>query len=278
MIINMGKVAMNKRFIYDEKTSNLFSPDGVFLKKVFCPKAMNWNQLIAEDGENRWRECSQCKEKVINLDVVDSQFVLNKLSPDFSRMCIYATSNSDNVIFLKDPDQIPKASLTKNTDDLLPIYTARNFEDIERSVNLGYWPDVRMMKYDMDEIRQKISVGQHKETGHIDESGDYRFAFTGWNPFAGIGSFDSTEEYKWNEVIPFTYYYPDYQSSPIAAYLIPNGTPNGTKVIVIDPIEDMVGSKWNQGSNWRASNVPGYIKDKKVILEPEKIEVLDLMG
>lgn len=269
---------MNKRFIYDEKTSSLFSPDGVFLKKVFCPKALNWNQLIVDDGESRWRGCSQCNEKVINLDAADLQFELSNLSSDFSQMCVYATSNSENVIYLKDPDQIPKASYTKNTDGLMPIYTARNFEDIERSVNLGYWPDVRMMEYEVDKIRQKISVGQHKETGHLDRSGDYRFGFYGLNPLAMIGRPDSIEEYKWSEVIPFTNYYPNYQTSPIAAYLIPHGTPNGTKVIVVDPIEDIVGSKWNQGCSWRARNVPGYINEKKVILEPEKVEISVFLG
>ena len=50
---------------------------------------------------------------------------------------------------------------------MLPIYTARNFEDIERAVNLGYWPDVRMLNYDIENIRAKVSIGQNQETGRI---------------------------------------------------------------------------------------------------------------
>ena len=38
----------NKRFVYDEKTSSLYAPDGTYLKKVFCPKALNWNQLTGK--------------------------------------------------------------------------------------------------------------------------------------------------------------------------------------------------------------------------------------
>ena len=59
---------MNKRFIYDEKTSSLYAPDGTLLKKVFCPKAKRWNQLQIEEGEERWRGCQACGEKVIDLD------------------------------------------------------------------------------------------------------------------------------------------------------------------------------------------------------------------
>jgi hypothetical protein len=36
---------MNDKFVYDEKTSVLYSPDGRALKQVNCPKAMHWNQL-----------------------------------------------------------------------------------------------------------------------------------------------------------------------------------------------------------------------------------------
>ena len=44
----------NECFIHDEKTSSLYSPNGAFLKKVFCPKALHWNQLIVEDEQDRW--------------------------------------------------------------------------------------------------------------------------------------------------------------------------------------------------------------------------------
>lgn len=29
---------VNNRFVYDEKTSTLYDPDGTFLKKTFLPK------------------------------------------------------------------------------------------------------------------------------------------------------------------------------------------------------------------------------------------------
>ena len=69
---------MNDRFIYDEKTSSLYAPDGVFLKQLHCPKALNWNQLLVENNEQRWRNCDKCKERVLNLDVASVTSVIQE--------------------------------------------------------------------------------------------------------------------------------------------------------------------------------------------------------
>ena len=61
---------MNKPFVYDEKTSSLYSPDGEFIKKIHCPKAVHWNQLIEDNPEDRSRGCNQCNERIINLDTI----------------------------------------------------------------------------------------------------------------------------------------------------------------------------------------------------------------
>jgi hypothetical protein len=44
---------MSKPFVYDEKTSSLYSPDGEFIKEVYCPKALKWNQLTETDAADR---------------------------------------------------------------------------------------------------------------------------------------------------------------------------------------------------------------------------------
>ena len=59
---------MHKPFVYDEKTSSLFSPNGEFIKQVFCPKAVNWNQLVSDDPKNSLRACNHCNERILNLD------------------------------------------------------------------------------------------------------------------------------------------------------------------------------------------------------------------
>lgn len=270
---------MNTKFIYDEKTSSFFAPDGTFLKKIFCPKAIRWNQLLVEDSEDRWRKCSSCKENVLNLDSLDYEYVLENFGGEFSNVCFYASSNSNNVIFLKDPNEIPSPNSSVNVEGELVIHTVRSIEDIKRAVGMGYWADIRLVIYDTEKIKSKISIGQNCETGHIESSGDYRRSFKRNSIYFSDEDVEKVKELNnWEEVIPFTTYYPNYQSVPIAAYLIPHGVPDNTRVIVKDPIEDIVGGSWNQGESWRANDVQGYIKNRKVYLEPEKVKVSRFIG
>ena len=80
---------MSKPFVYDEKTSSLYGPDGQFIKKVFCPKAVSWNQLLADDPQDRSRGCNQCGERIINLDAftLDGAMAILSEDPD---ACVYA--------------------------------------------------------------------------------------------------------------------------------------------------------------------------------------------
>ncbi len=151
----------------------------------------------------------------------------------------------------------------------------RSLEDINRAVGLGYWPDVRIVQYDSEHIRSKISIDQHQASGLISASEDYRSEIGGFDAFSSdrIGS-----TLNWAAAIPFTNFYQYYQESPIAAYLIPKNLPDGTSVLVVDPIEDIVGSTWNQGDSYRATNVPGYILNHRVILDRDKVKVIEFVG
>ncbi|MEI6835096.1 MAG: hypothetical protein WCL28_14005, partial [bacterium] len=92
----------NQRFVDDEKTSTLYAPGGTFLKKLFCPKAKQWNQLLVEPNESRWRGCQKCKEKAFDLDGVSVQSAMDLLLNRWSNACVYVSKISSNVIFLKD--------------------------------------------------------------------------------------------------------------------------------------------------------------------------------
>ena len=264
---------MSKPFVYDEKSSSLYGPDGQFIKKVFCPKAVSWNQLLADDPQDRSRGCNQCNEKIINLDAYSPESALAILSAD-PETCVYATKSSQNVIFLKDennpsaPCPAPESWYGNNPTlvDIPSIATVRSIEDIERGLRMGFWPDVRQVRYNTKEISQKMCIYQNMITGEIQWYGDYR------SPSANeVGS-------DWKEVVPWTNFYMHYQEIPVAAYLIPKELPNNCEVLVPDPIEDYVGASWNQGDAYRATNVIGTIVNKKVVLNPASIERSDFMG
>jgi len=291
---------MAEKFIYDVKSSRLYSSDGHLIKRVFCPKAMHWNQLIADDPADRSRGCQACDGRVINLDDISAD-----LPVVTQKDCVYIPASSTKVIFINNGNRIPDASKPKRNKQGVPIIrTARSVKDINRAANMGYWPDVRLVEYrDTDSqelfeidfgddigietpLRSKVTVGQNTVTGHIAISGDFRAAFPRGDvkpneaPFVFPSSSNkqASDAGFFKEVIPFIYYYPHYQRRPIAAYLIPPSLEDGCEVLVQDPIEDLIGQAWNQGDTSRAMNVKGYIKDRKVILEYGSAQCMDVVG
>lgn len=259
---------MNNRFIYDEKTSSLYSPEGEFLKVVSCPKAKNWNQLIVEEGEKRWRKCKECSENVVDLDALEIDKALELIGDHWSSSCIHASRNSENVIFLKDQNSIPATDEFEISNRMV-IKTARTIDDINRAANMGYSVDIRRVFHDTEKLNSVMTIGQDRETGRIEISGDLRYSFE-------PSSFDNENTSQYKEIFPFFSYYPYFQPSPIAAYLIPKNTPNGTEVIIEDPIEDFVGTT-HHGS-FRAIDVLGYIKNMKVVINESDIVVNELIG
>jgi hypothetical protein len=256
-------VTMNDRFVYDEKTSRLFAPDGTLLKKIFCPKATRWNQLLADDDADRSRGCPECGHRVLNLDTLSTGEVLSAFSAQDEAPCVFASAGSDRVVFLRDRRAVPAATERATAaDGGVLIRTARSLAGINRAARMGYWPDLRFVEYKTRILKTKMALGQHKETGQVEILGDYRGGFG--DPFV--------------EVHPFTFYYPYYQRIPIAAYLIPRDLPDLARIVAVDPIEDHVGSTWNQGSSYRATHVPGFVQDRRVMLELDKVRRVDMIG
>ncbi len=287
----------NDKFIYEEKTSTLYAPDGRRLRQISCPKAMHWDQLKVEDGHERWRGCTQCRERVVNLDVMDVPEAVSILAKPGFKRCVHGSADSGRVIFLRDPTAIRPATEVKVDDDgRTVIQTVRSVADINRAINLGYWPDVRFVEFDTKNLHSKVSVGQHLETGRIRLSGDYRRTFRKADDRgylerkAALEADDSDDDYsallreqgerdQWVEVVPFTSYYPYYDASPIAAYLIPKNLADGSSLLIEEPIEDVVGSTWNQGDAYRAGSIPGKLEGRRVVLgKKEPGTVLRFVG
>ena len=265
---------MPKPFVYDEKTSCLYSPEGEFIKEVFCPKALQWNQLIANDPLDRSRGCQQCGDEVINLDVLSVDEALQRFNSN-RLTCAFASSDSSNVIFIKDLNspELRKSKADRSTwgsnhpiPDLPRISTARNIQDIQRALTIGYWPDVHVVRYKDHEILEKVGLFQNMKSGEVQIAGDYRFLMK------------IEHDPEWEEVMPVTFYYSNYQKTPYAAYLIPKDLPDGSEVFIPDPIIDILGSTWNQGDSYRAINVTGRVVNKKVIIDPADIKQSNFIG
>jgi hypothetical protein len=268
---------MSKKYIYDVKSSSLYDSNGLFLKRVFCPKAKQWNQLIADDPLDRSRGCRECRHRVLNLDTATTLSWSGNEEP-----CVYIPAESTSVIFLHDSKELSAAnSPKKHIEGLVFIKTARTVEDINRAANMGYWPDVRLIEYkdresdeellarfdqrdDINELPSSwLAVGQNPSTGHIEWSD------RDWSLFSA-GSI-------LKEIIPTTGYYPNYQQLPIAAYLIPPNLPDGSEIIVEDPIEDLAGRARNR-DDARFDPIKGHVKDRKVHIDYRSVKRHHVVG
>jgi len=262
---------MTKPFVYDEKTSSLYSPDGEFIKKIFCPKAVRWNQLLVDTPDDRSRGCEHCNDRVLNLDLTPSKVALAELK-SHPKTCVYATSNSCHVISLidnKNPENPMKRSRLHGSleneyrHDLPLINTVRNFDDIQRAARLGFWVDVRLVRPNVEDLSQRLDISQNMKTGEVQ-----------WTKFHRGGKILDLD---WVEVIEDVSYYPYYQEMPIAAYLIPKNLPNESEVFVPDPIEDYKLTDAPLSDN-RATNLIATVLNKKVILKPHPIKITGWMG
>jgi len=150
----------------------------------------------------------------------------------------------------------------KNQNRLRVIQTARSEETINDAALRGLRPLVK--KVDASpEIRSKYAIWQNKKTGEIDVCGDYRVSH---NP----------EE--WEQVIDWTYYYPNPFASPFAAYLIPGDLVVGERIFLEDIIEDLVGMVWNQGSVYRLESAEAIWNGKDFEIQHLKKDAEFVMG
>jgi hypothetical protein len=223
-----------------------------------------------DKGEKRWRTCDECHENVIDLDALDTDEAIKLVKSRWSATCIHASRNSDKVIFLKDTDAIPDVELFEiDAEKRIVIKTVRTIDDINRAAAMGYSLDIRQVSYETQKLHSIMSIGQDPQSSRIETSGDPRYSFRTSNT-------EVRGKSRYKEIFPFFSYYPYFQQTPIAAYLIPKGTPDGTEVMIEDPIEDFVGTT-HHGS-FRALDVKGHIKDLKVIINDSDIVVRDLIG
>ena len=126
-----------------------------------------------------------------------------------------------------------------NERNLRIIATARDEEAINKAANNGFFPLLKKVAAS-DALRSKFAVMQNLKTGQITVVSDYRDR-----------AYGSAVNGKFETVIPFSFYYPYTFASPFAAYLIPKDIKVGERVLLLDLIEDYVGSTWNQGDTFR---------------------------
>ena len=138
----------------------------------------------------------------------------------------------------------------EETPPQLPVIkTARDLDAINQAVKDGFIPIVRKVEPD-PKIRSKYSLVRNRVTGEFELIGDFRWP-------------DS----DCDTVIDFTFYYPYHFKSPFAAYLVPKDLAPGTRVLLEDLIEDLVGATWNQGDVYRLESCQAIWDGKDMVID-----------
>jgi hypothetical protein len=221
----------NSKMILDPTTNALYGSDGRLIKTLNCPIALRFSDLEKLSSDSPDRFCQVCKETVFGINDLSDAEVGEKVAtnPD---ICLFATSDAKNVIFLK-----PIGAGRMNTDHLPVIKTARSLEAMDDAQKRGYKLLFRDTGVENVFGTTKAILYQNEETGKLWWSGDYR----------SMRPDPSTDNGSWTLVKDFFFIRPD-RPLPIAAYLIPADITTGTKVYIEDVIEDRALVLWNQGN------------------------------
>lgn len=123
------------------------------------------------------------------------------------------------------------------TEPYRVIKTARDITAINKAVDSGFFPLVKMIK-PLDKLFRTRGVFRNKKTNKFEESHAYS-----WSSRDKFFSYEDEDE--WELVVPFYKYYPYKYEKHYAAYLIPPDIAIGEIVVLEDLIEDYYG-----GSFW----------------------------
>jgi hypothetical protein len=103
---------VSDRLIYIVNTGGLHTPDGILLKKVYCPQGLDWESLTRTLGDtlDRQRGCFHCQRTIHNLDVMGRKQILSLLHKNPS-ICVRFTSDNPHIEFVENESMTPWALL-----------------------------------------------------------------------------------------------------------------------------------------------------------------------
>jgi hypothetical protein len=222
--------------IYDNNSGALYRADGKFLKTVYCPMTIRLNDLAKVAVDSPDRKCHSCGEIVKSIDDL-SEMEVEKLVTANPNVCVFATAQVKNVVFLK-----PIGHIATNYDEDLVIKTARNLQTMNDAQQRGFHLVIKDTGVSNDFGKFKYQLLQNKVSGELSWTNDYRQLSVGDGDWEVKRSFTHVRQDR-----PF----------PIAAYLIPPGLPAGTNVYVEDLIDDVKMVMHNQGDAVRVVSAVG---------------------
>ena len=242
--------------IYDLETNSLYTSDGQIIKTLHCPLSQKWRLLNRKQGF-RHRQCLSCGKEVIDTEGFDTDNELLRFMQKNPDACLKVSLCQRNITVRGE------GKLLENFDkDLKLIKTAWDAESINEAVAEGFFPLVKWIHRN-HRIRKKVAVFQHKETGHIITSGDYRFV---------------PENPAYQKVLDYRFYHPLKTTCPFAAYLVPQDLKVGERVLLEEVIESVIGEIGNQGDYLPLKSCTAIFTGDDFVVEFDENDIIEVIG
>lgn len=261
---------MAHRFIYDERSSELFNAAGQRLGVVVCSGSLHWNQLRTSVPPMAQACCGHCGRPLLDLADRMAPRLLDRAAHESPLpWCLHAGPDAP-LVQIQDPNALPPPrTVTPDLTQRFAIRTVRGILNINRAAAMGYWPDVRLLRPAVTKLRTLAGVLQRPLTGEVRMTHD---------PQEWQRLLDSGNSPSWQPLIHPTSHYPYVQHELLAAYAVPPGLPEGTALVIPDPIEDLVGSAWSSGDVFRAEDVPAVLQKRRVVLREREVKTAWIFG
>lgn len=270
---------------YIARTQHLEKDDGALIKKFDCPLDKKWNELMPwsaswDDKRDHKvkRFCGACDKCVIDFNGFSEEQIIGivAVEPD---ACGYLRMDHPELREVvgeererprcgKDHSSCIEPSLSRHGNRV--IHTARSIVAMKNGIALGCSPYF-VSNAPSGSVWQKRAVVFDKEHRKVFVAGDYR-------AFIPFNQEELDKEFGKGKGIALRMDF-HKNTSPFAAYLIPDDIQVGESVFVEDVIEDYVASSWSQGDTGRLTSCLATWDGEKLVLEvPSKKEVVEIMG
>ena len=280
---------------YIVKSGRLERQDGELIKEFDCPLEKRWEDLMpwvdqwdAEVQTEVMRLCGACSKPVVDFNAfTESQIVgivavnpdacgyLRMDHPDLNEVVLGDEENlpehANGATFSHDGSESSSCLITSTTRrGLRIVHTARSLASIRDYIEKGYVPFF-VSNRESGKVMQKRSIVYLNEHHELYVAGDFRSAI----PFSQKAI---DEEYGKGAGI---YLQRDFSknTSPVAAYMLPEDLENAETVFVEDVIEDHVEASWNQGDTYRLRSCLAVWDGSQLILNvPTDTEISKFVG
>lgn len=210
---------------FKKSTNQLFTDNGVFIKKVSCPLE-DAGAYLEVNEVTKCTLCNKCHKEVVDINNLTDKEVLNIFEKDSETCVSFNISKEVNVgrddLFIVGYRRDGK----HNTEDLVNISTARNVNEINKAVKDGYNVVLKIT----DEQKNSLFSSGYKYSLIKTESGKY------------IEYVDPRVEYrigeKFETIISHKTYNDTSSRIHYAAYIVPKNLKVGDRVFLEDIIED----------------------------------------